>query len=259
MIGQRVRSELILRHFFTFHKRCYSAQEFFKDYSFLRVMMSHTPQSLVLSCGKWSVSRNFRGWKLITCWAVRKNNNRKMRKNFKSSNLFFNFPFWEIKKAIQMVYGGNFKAKWAFPSCCHGSWLVTLLAIWCGFTHMLMDCFDFCSILQPHSNVQSQPLPVTSSNGGNHSSSHHHHRSGLMNTTGETTVSAGLPDPDSDEQQEVIQVQILPQVSKAKAFVTHRKDFLIAFCAKMKDERWGFGLDDRLRSYWTLRAFLPSF
>ena len=35
-----------------------------------------------------------------------------------------------------------------------------------------------------------------------------------MNTTGETTVSAGLPDPDSDEQQEVIEVQILPQVSQ---------------------------------------------
>ena len=33
-----------------------------------------------------------------------------------------------------------------------------------------------------------------------------------MNTTGETTVSAGGPDPDSDEQQEVIEVQILPQV-----------------------------------------------
>ena len=77
---------------------------------------------------------------------------------------------------------------------------------------MLMDCFDFCSILPP---VQSQPSGISSVNHGPHGVAGpgpNHHRSGLMNTTGETTVSAG-PDPDSDEQQEVIEVQILPQVS----------------------------------------------
>ena len=112
---------------------------------------------------------------------------------------------------------------------------------------MLMDCFDFCSILQqPHSsnvhpNGGGNPM-------GNHLSNNHIHRSGLMNTTGETTVSAGLPDPDSDEQQEVIEVQILPQVSQQHLShtVALRDDFLIAICKK--DEGWPLSkLDDSTR------------
>ena len=69
-----------------------------------------------------------------------------------------------------------------------------------------------------------------------------------MNTTGETTVSAGLPDPDSDEQQEVIEVQILPQVSQQHLShtVALRDDFLIAICKK--DEGWPLSkLDDSTR------------
>merc|ERR1719232_2452670 len=71
------------------------------------------------------------------------------------------------------------------------------------------------SILQQPQHSNNHPNGSNSGNlsshVGNHLSNNHLHRSGLMNTTGETTVSAGLPDPDSDEQQEVIEVQILPQ------------------------------------------------
>ena len=61
-----------------------------------------TIQSLVLSCGKWSVSRNFRGWKLITCWAVRKNNNRPQvlaLQNFKSLIFSLSLLWKKMKKA----------------------------------------------------------------------------------------------------------------------------------------------------------------
>ena len=103
---------------------------------------------------------------------------------------------------------------------------------------MLMDCFDFCSILQQPQHSNNHPNGSNSGNlsshVGNHLSNNHLHRSGLMNTTGETTVSAGLPDPDSDEQQEVIEVQILPQVSQQHLShtVALRDDFLIAICKK---------------------------
>ena len=92
MIGQRVKSELILRHFFTFHNWCCGVQDILRHFVHCGVWCVcrlSTIQSLVLSCGKWSVSRNFRGWKLITCWAVRKNNNRPQvlaLQNFKSLN-----------------------------------------------------------------------------------------------------------------------------------------------------------------------------
>ena len=90
---------------------------------------------------------------------------------------------------------------------------------------MLMDCFDFCSILQQPQHSNNHPNGSNSGNlsshVGNHLSNNPLHRSGLMNTTGETTVSAGLPDPDSDEQQEVIEVQILPQVSQPFSTIGH--------------------------------------
>ena len=87
-----------------------SVQEF-QDIGYIVVMMCvsfRLEQSLVLSCGKWSVSRNFRGWKLITCWAVRKNNNRpRTSKVFK----FFHFHFFQRSRKPKIAFREDQKHK----------------------------------------------------------------------------------------------------------------------------------------------------